>query len=637
VIIYHIRAAMMPGGFIGVDVFFVISGFLISRNIMGELAAGRFSLLEFYRRRVKRIAPPMLVVVGVTLVASQWLLLPADADAAAGSALWSIASFANVYFWRHIDTSYFAASSEQLPLLHLWSLGVEEQFYLIWPLVLALVFRKRHVLAGIVICAVASVALAQVMFASDPMFAFYMLPTRAGELLAGAIVAALSLKGRDSQLSMRSAQVAGVAGAALIAGSLALLNDGSVFPGVLAIPPVLGSALLIFSGVRGGIAARALSARPMVWVGRVSYSAYLWHWPLLAFYRYGHSELTVGAGVTIFVATFVLAWLSYRFVEQPARTSKAEWVRVLTTQYAIPGGALMALALAAMKLDGYTLHALGDYRARLDEVRRDRTPAYAIEYVCQRQRLTEADATDARCVVGAASAAAPSAILWGDSNAAHYVGMLGAFAREGGYRMRNIAVGSCPPIDTDPTPFVRAWRRADCQASLKVARAAVRRYPTVIMSAAYTDYLGSAEMLVHRFAETVTRLSKAGKRVIVIGKIPEIPGYDPTCAEKALSYPMMVCRNATATAKGDVVRFNERLRALLAATPNVSFYDPTSIVCPAGTCSALGPDGEPIYFDVAHLTIAGSWALGERVVAASGVPDAFRRVTIVDAGTVELR
>jgi peptidoglycan/LPS O-acetylase OafA/YrhL len=142
VILFHINPLLLPGGFVGVDIFFVISGYLISLHIYKEIENGQFSLAEFYRRRIKRIAPAMLVVLGITVILAQFILLPEDAEKIAESSLWSLASMANVYFWLLQDTSYFAAASNELPLLHLWSLGVEEQFYIFWPLILMLVYKS---------------------------------------------------------------------------------------------------------------------------------------------------------------------------------------------------------------------------------------------------------------------------------------------------------------------------------------------------------------------------------------------------------------------------------------------------------------------------------------------------------------
>ena len=418
----------------------------------------------------------------------------------------------------------------------------------------------------------------------------------------------------------------GVLGAALVAGSLWLLNETVLFPGLLAIPPVLGAALLILAGQRPNAIARALSLRPLVWIGLVSYSAYLWHWPLQAFYRYGHGAIGLRAGVAILALTLVLAWLSYRFVEQPARRSRAGWLSVLARQYVVPAAAVGAACVVLIRLDGYGARRFGEYSAELAAVRTQHRPNYEYEYVCQKQRLTPQDAHDPRCVVGASPAASTTAVLWGDSNAAHYVGMLSAFAEAGGWRFRNLLIGTCPPVDGDPAPFVFAQRLADCRASLDVVRPVVERSQVVLVSASYTLYEAFSAEFWPRFFATVERLADTSRVVVILGKVPEIAGYDGRCREKALSYPSLRCDNTQAPPADQHILVNARLRAFADATPNVEFYEAASEICPNGICSSLGADGAPIYLDPIHLTIPASRALGERIVRQGGVPPAFTGV-----------
>ena len=624
VILYHIDERLLPGGFIGVDIFFAISGFLITLHILQELRDGRFSLLEFYRRRVKRIAPAMFVVVTATLVVAQFILMPEQAAGVASSTVWSLASLANVYFWRHLDTSYFAQSSSELPLLHLWSLGVEEQFYLLWPLLLLMFFRARHFVLGAVLVAVGSVVLAQWLYHTAPAFVFYMLPTRAGELLAGALLANTVVRGQHERVSRSAAAAFGLVGAVAIGLSLALISEKQVFPGFLAVPPVLGTVALILAGERGNsVVPRLLSWKPLAWVGLVSYSAYLWHWPLLAFYRYGHPTISIAVGTTIFVLTFLLAWLSYRFIEQPARRTEAGWQRVFIRQYALPAAVIGAIAVGALALQGYGVRYFSDYKHELAAARVERYPAYRFNYVCQRQRLTPKDITSPDCVVGESSNEGPVAVLWGDSTAAHYVGMVGAFARSGGYRVRNVEHSACPPIDGDPEPFVDADIVSDCRASLAMARPLIEQFDNVIISSTWDSYK-DAEALMPRLFDTVKRLTARGKHVVLIGKVPEIENYDPLCREKALAYPLLRCRNATATPSPEVVQLNQQLRTFAQSTANVSFYDVTDVLCPGGVCASLASTGAPIYYDRLHLTLRASWALGERVLHEQGLPAAFR-------------
>jgi peptidoglycan/LPS O-acetylase OafA/YrhL len=626
VILFHVDASLLPGGFVGVDIFFVISGFLISRNILEELARGRFSISEFYRRRVKRIAPPMLVVVGVTLLAAQLLMLPEDVERAADSALWSLASVVNVFFWTHHDGSYFAAASHDQPLLHLWSLGVEEQFYILWPLLLLLVHRARWLFVGAGLVAVASFALGEIVFARDPSFAYYMLPTRAGELLLGGMVALASLRGVERRLPAATVAPIALLGLALMIAPLFMLSEESVFPGVLAVPPTLGTALLILAGhcAKNPIA-RALSVRPLVWIGLVSYSAYLWHWPLLALYRYGgHAQIGAATGAVLVATTFALAWLTYRFVETPARRSTGSVRQVVSRQYVFPALALGALSLVVMKLDGFGWRS-HEYRFALAAAQQATRPAYQYDYVCQRMQITPADLSDPACVLGPAPHDRPQAILWGDSNAAHYIGVIGAFAEHSGFSFRNLAIGACPPIFGDPTAFVASRRTADCLAAAAPVRDTVRRFPVVIVSASYTVYLKQSARFLDVFETTVSALAEQGRLVIILGKAPVIWAYDRRCREKALAYPSMDCRPFKARADPGVTAANARLKDFAALMPRVEYFDVTDYLCKAGECSPFEGD-RPLYYDSGHLSMPASWELGKRIVREDGVPVPFRMI-----------
>ena len=275
VMLFHARDTALPGGFVGVDIFFVISGYLISKHIATEADAGRFSLAEFYRRRIRRIAPMMLTVVAATLAVALVVMTPEDATTVAKAAVWSVASLANLHFWRDLDTGYFTDSSAEAPLLHLWSLGVEEQFYILWPLLLAVAVRRmrtRWLLTAMAGLAALSFAAAAAIFPHDPMFAYYMLPTRAGELLLGALVGVASAR---NQLAPAPAmgRLAGTTGLLLIAGSLWMIDRHDPFPGWLAVPPTLGAALVILAGEgRHARTLPGLSSPPMVVIGKVSYS-----------------------------------------------------------------------------------------------------------------------------------------------------------------------------------------------------------------------------------------------------------------------------------------------------------------------------------------------------------------------------
>jgi peptidoglycan/LPS O-acetylase OafA/YrhL len=642
VILFHIDSRLLGGGFVGVDIFFVISGYLISLHIFSDIERSRFSLTEFYRRRIKRIAPPMLAVVAATLLVAQVTMLPADAERAAESALWSVISLANVYFWLHQDTSYFATASHEQPLLHLWSLGVEEQFYIFWPLILMTFYRPTRasafVIASIAFAAV-SFALGDVLFDWDPSFVYYMLPTRAGELLIGALAAQWVLRKRHYKPSPTLVHVAAWIGVTMMTGSLILMPEDGVFPGWRAAVPTIGTATIIVAGHHSATwPTVALRWRPLVWVGLISYSAYLWHWPLLAFARYFGVEIDAVSGTLIFTMTLVAAWLSYRFIEQPARATRRTAVSVAIRQYFAPAGALTILALVAMKFDGYGPRLLSqNYKERLATVRHETRPAYYHDYVCQRQLVTAKDLSDPNCVIEKDERESPRALLWGDSNAAHYVGMLGEFANREKYSFRNVEVGSCPPLDTDSTEFVRSERAADCRASFEVIAPILDDYTVVWISANWSGYQARSDRFLDEFSAMLDRFTQRGQRVVLIGKIPALKHYDPLCKEKALSLPFLNCQVTPEPIDQHISEINLRLQNIAEDKELVEYFDANALLCPHGMCAAVDGAGAPLYADSSHLTMEASWKLGKQA-AAERTPAPFRRLPgstgIGDSATV---
>ena len=233
--------------------------------------------------------------------------------------------------------------------------------------------------------------------------------------------------------------------------------------------------------------------------------------------------------------------------------------------------------------------------------------------------------TSPQCVLGAEGEGGAEALLWGDSNASHYVGMIARFGQVAGFRFRNVEVGSCPPLLSDPADHVAAARLADCRYSLDLVRPLIDAAPVVLISASWPSYRDGRQEFLEAFFETVRQLVERGKYVVLIGKVPVIPTYDRRCPEKALTYPFLRCPPVEAPLSPAVQTANERLREFAVRTPGVSFYDVTSAICEQG-CRSVDVDGEPRYYDPHHLTLAASWKLGDQIMGRGGVPDAFRRV-----------
>jgi peptidoglycan/LPS O-acetylase OafA/YrhL len=640
VVFYHANSAWLPGGFVGVDIFFVISGFLISGIIFTRVDRGTFSLLDFYRRRVQRIAPAMFVVIACTLALAWWLLLPRDVINVARSALLSVASLANVYFWQ-LRGGYFDNDTRELPLLHLWSLGVEEQFYMLWPLVLLAVGRRWKSRAFLISCAIAaltSFVLGDVLFWWDPSFVYFLLPTRAGELLSGAILASLVL---TRQLAIPSTIRAALAPAAVaaIGASLALFNDSTVFPGVRALLPTLGTAALLAVGSQpaGSFATRLLSARPLVAIGLISYSVYLWHWPLMAFYRYGYGEPTTAAQWGLPALALALGALSYAVVEQPTRALRLSPLRTIGLGYVAPAAAI-AIA-AGIVLYGPRLGMpTNDARLPVIAALRDETrPAFAFDYVCQQERLSTADLSDPRCVVGPRSGDEPRMLLWGDSNAAHYIGVIGKAAERAGFAFRNAEISACPPLFSDPAAFVAPVRYRECRDSLMAVQRATRRYPVVLLGASWTDYDRRSNTFLPTVFDTVDRLLEQGAFVVLLGKIPVVPNFDRRCPVKQLTFPFLTCGAGRVRLDGHVQRVNDALRNFAAGHKRLAYFDMTRYLCSDGWCRSNEPDGEPLYYDPGHLSMPASWRLGAEIQDKHGMPPPFAAAAAAARSSAQTR
>lgn len=628
VVVFHINANLMPGGFVGVDIFFVISGYLITANILKDHASNRgFSWAEFYRRRALRILPVLFVVILATLVVGHFILLPDDLKELSYVSIASILPTANIYFTYFLDTGYFADASALQPLLHLWSLGVEEQFYLFWPtLLLILLARAGRAtqLAAVALLAAASFALAESLLASRPMFAYYMLPTRAGELLIGALLAMLLRKNTVAGLSAYWGNLIGLTGGVLIAFSLFWITEDAGFPGINALPSTLGAALIIWAGNgQSSLISRVLALPALVFVGLISYSLYLWHWPILAFYRYAYGAVEPLAGVGLFGLMMVLSVLSYRWVERPARRIKWSFPEVVFKGLAPSTSALFSLCAALVLTGGYGLYTLDErYRHALSLIK-PAPAAFTYPYVCQSSRLNDDSLNRATCIISNNPSQEPAALLWGDSHAAHYIGVLGAFAEDGHFSFRNAAHSSCPPIFDGIENVLPLSRQNNCRNSIVTVKKHLDRYSTVVMGGAWSGYLRRDPAFFTYLENTIDTLLGEGKHVVLLGQVPSFKNVDRKCQQKALKTLVRNCANEeTGELLSPVPTINQSLQLLASQRQNVTYFDVSTALCQDNVCRST-VDGGLVYYDGDHLSMDGSWAVGRRLRQGDGVPDIF--------------
>ncbi|MGA7810459.1 acyltransferase family protein [Bradyrhizobium sp.] len=514
VVHFHAFPEAVPGGFIGVDIFFVISGFLITGIVARELGFQKFSLLAFYDRRVRRIFPALIVVLCAVMMLGWLWLLP---EAYAGL---SVNVFASAAFAANIalllQSGYFDIESARKPLLHLWSLGIEEQFYLVWPLILMLAARARLSLVWVVaLLGIASFVLNIVLIGTDPVATFYLPFTRAFELLAGAALACVW--GRLGPSGAASNWRAGL-GIVLIAVAAAILDPRRAFPGWWAVLPVAGSALVL-SAPSAWTNRHLLASRPFVWVGLISYPLYLWHWPLLVFLTaIKFRPLTPLERELIVVLSIALAWATYRFIETPFRFGRPVPIKTLGLC-----GAMALTAVAAgivCEAGGFEFRLPAEIRALAD------VPEQTAQWRIHRCLLDLSHETSFAddCVDRNRR---PLVMVWGDSTAGALMPGLRRAQQTHDFGIAQFTSSSCiPALDADiaGVPNCRAIND-------QVLGLAQRLQPDIVL------LHGAFEKYLDHVAETVTALKQqTHARVVVLGPVP---GWKRGLPNEVLRYFML--------------------------------------------------------------------------------------------------
>ena len=597
VLLFHAHVPGFSGGYVGVDIFFVISGYLITGIIAREVDEGRFSLARFYERRFRRIVPALGLMILVVLGLSAWLYLPGDLEGVPRSALAATLFASNLWFVT--DTGYFAGGADVKPLLHTWSLAVEEQYYIGFPILLMLVarFAPRWRTGVVVIIAAGSLALSIAMQRDTSGFAFYLLPTRAWELFAGALLALGAVPAlRDRWL--REGVVWG--GIAAIVLTVACYDRDTLFPGVAALAPVLGAAALIHSAP-GTSAGRLLGWSPLVGVGLVSYSLYLWHWPIIVFTEYATDMAVAGwTCMAVITGSVIAAILSWRFVERPFRDSQAMPARAI---FRFTGATMLLLCGLSL-----ALLAAGPWPSRF-------APAVLAQAAArddispERKRCHDMFARQATpCVLGAA--APPDAMLWGDSHGVELAYALALEAKAQGRALVERTTSSCPPVLGYDAP-----KDARCAAANRATFAALRADPAirrVYLAAFWANGSFDDPGFVARLDRTIAAIRAEGREVVLIGPVPPQPFDVP----RRLAHLARAGRLAQAegVARSWVDGRTVHLHALFARwqARGVRLIDPVAALCDARHC-AIERDGKPLYFDSHHLSVAGA-----RLVIARG-------------------
>lgn len=615
---YHAFPQSLPGGFVGVDVFFVISGFLISGQLMSAASAGTFSFADFYARRIRRIFPALLAVLITVGLAGWWLLFPSEWNQLA-THIGASAIFANnVVLWS--ESGYFDTSSSLKPFVHLWSLGVEEQFYLIWPMLIWWSWNRVRWTTTIAVLVVVSFAINVVTVSQGAVDAAFFLPhTRLWQLAAGSYVAALFRDRRS--LQRRTGHALSLIGIGLIVASYFALSRAIAYPGWYALMPTLGAAFVIASGREAVINRLALSNRPMVSIGLISYPLYLWHWPILSFLEITEQgDVSPTVKIVAIVSATVLATLTYLLIERPVRraftpvslprvqpfiASMATILIIMVT--GIPSGRLTPPARTAIEVDAPVRNDLNA------SVCRKRFPGLG-EY-CQQ--------FDPDLPVKTA--------LLGDSHAAHFHQGLGRLLRRAKLEtLVHLGQTGCPPL-----LGIERLKQSGDNTCTRVNRAAIdavvadRSIATVWLSfrgaAATTGITEEGERVADLFRvvdgtatndaaireglrSTIAALQAGGKRVGVLLQVPELGFRVDQCMGRPISIGHRAARVPCAIPREHVLRRQAIYRKLIDDMKGefgISVYDPLQSLCDDAECQAVA-DGHMLYFDDNHLGDFGS-------------------------------
>lgn len=598
VVLYHADTRLISGGFVGVDIFFVISGYLIAGILMGELERGGFSLLGFYERRVRRLFPALFTMLAAAALAGAVLLPATHYNDFARNAFSTIFFASNIDFYLH--SGYFDAEAHARPLLHTWSLAVEEQFYLAFPLLLAALFSVARLHLRWVLAAFTIVSLVACEFVvrESATAAFFLAPFRAFELLTGAVIARLPFPAAAPQGARDALSLAGLA---LIGVGLFGLSDASRFPGLSAVAPCLGTACVLYAGAGGAsLAGRWIATPSFAFFGAISYSLYLWHWPIFVFARFAllrpptAFENAALIALAVALASASWFWIEQRFLKRRGRPWRAIGVGLAT----MAAGAGAAFAVA--RLDGLP-QRFGAPASHLFQAAQDASPARLRCHNSLDRLHPYAD----NCVLGA-EGATPHWALWGDSHGTELAFALSENLGAHEQALLQITNSGCPPA----LGFSTMARPLCAEQNQLIARALAQdeRIETVVFAASFTGYApADRARLAPLFAQTVETIAGAGKRIVLVYPIPifeiDAPSALGLLAQRGAD------PGAFGLARSEFDRATQPAREMLdqlALHTGALAIRPEFALCDAARCRAYDPAHGALYFNNNHLSMAGA-------------------------------
>lgn len=621
VVIYHAKNAWLPSGFIGVDVFFVLSGFLITNLWMRERSHGGFSgLLDFWGRRILRLLPASTLVLVVTALTSSWWM-PANTRNVIAQGIKAATLYWANWFFAFDALDYLAQDKEESPVLHFWSLGVEEQFYFVWPILFIVAgygfhkkINKLRLLIVLSIITAASFAYSIQMVETEPAMAFFGTPSRIWELGIGALVAVSSSWWTQRSQSTRT--IMSLTGIGMIIFALLFTQHfiarGFQFPGFIAVIPTLAAALLVASGIGAAspnFVQKVLSIRPAQWIGSVSYSWYLWHWPALIVLKSNYPQARSITVVAVVLLSLFLAWVSLKFVENPLRFSP--WLKASKIRTFGLGFVLMAISFSSANFlsthDSAVLE-IGkvSYSPRPSQAEADIPVIY--DDGCFASATTAHVNRGNKCVYGDRSSSQTIALV-GDSHAAHWFGPIEQAARQEGFALRALIKTACPPIAATRWDARRNQVYEECGTWNDEVLTFLQEQPVDIIIVAMRtsgsitvfedgEILELDDALVpwtKALKTSLTQLVNTGSRVVAISDTPFAPYVIPTCLADKLSHPEN-CDFARSEAL--LTNYDDPIYRSFPTIKTLNFVDR---FCNESVCPAVIND-VMVYRDRGHIT-----------------------------------
>ncbi len=590
VILFHAGISIFSGGYVGVDVFFVISGYLITSILLRELAEGRFSLVNFYERRARRILPALFVVM-FACIPFAWVWMLPWQFAEFGRSLVAVVVFvSNIQFWR--ESGYFAATAEEKPLLHTWSLAVEEQYYILFPIGLWLLWRfgARAVAVGIVLASLISLGLSEWGWRNQPNANFYLLPTRAWELLAGSLLALWV--SRRALPTGRWAEFGSAAGLAMIFYAILVFDKGTPFPSLWALLPVGGAVLVILCANADTLTGRFLSLRPMVGIGLISYSAYLWHQPLFAFARIRsitHPSQTLM--LVLAVAAFVLAWMTWKWIETPFRKRAGMRSPSRRAIFLMSGGAGAVLLTLGLVLDNQSYFKSTLPKAGLELLKNSSASNTHFRKQCFLSSGNRDLASFDRGYCLNMRTDKPNVLLIGNSHAAHFAqALFDSFPK---VNLLQATSSGCAPV----LPLRGSKRCVKLMEEVFDAFLRENRLDGIVLSAywRHKDLPG--------LQKTIAMLRQYSDNIIVIGPAVTYEAALPSVLLNGLRF------GADKTLEDYAAKFrspeqftlDHDMSNAISGIDGVTYFSVINSMC-APQCDVFDAAGAPMTFDKGHLT-----------------------------------